>query len=295
MPGLPGAATSRDSRGDWAIFHASACSRPPEPTRRMFMAPRLGGPAPPGQAASHRRGAGHAWNPRLGGAVACAGGGLRMAITAEQDPGTAARISALEAELVRARARLGELDHRIKNDLQLIASVFVLQLRKLPDGADRACLRAALDRVSAVAAVHRRLEVGDDPAHFEASGLIRDVAEEAAAAARRDDVRVRFDLTPVTIPSRQAGPLALITGELVRNALKHAFPERPGAIEVVFGPDDGAIQLSVSDDGVGLAGDAPAGFGTTLAALLAQQLRGTFQLSTRDHGARAVLRFPRVD
>ena len=218
-----------------------------------------------------------------------------MAITADQDPGTAARISALEAELASARKRLGELDHRIKNDLQLIASVFVLQLRKIPDGPERTCLRAALERVSAVAAVHRRLEVGDDPAHFEASGLVRDVAEQSAGAARRHDVRLGFDLTAVTIPSRQAGPLALITGELVRNTLKHAFPERSGVVEVIFGPHDGAIQLSVSDDGVGLPSELPTGFGTVLAGLLAQQLRGTFQLTAQDHGARAVLRFPMAD
>lgn len=152
-----------------------------------------------------------------------------MAIT-DDGPAPSDRIVELETELARARQRLAELDHRIKNDLQLIASVFILQLRKLPPGVERSCLRSALDRVNAVAAVHRRLEVGEDPAHFEASGLIRDVAEEIAGATKRPEVRLELTLAATIIPSRQAGPLALVASELVRNAMKHAFPDRGGLV-----------------------------------------------------------------
>src|SRR5438128_2296896 len=103
------------------------------------------------------------------------------------------RIAELEAEAARLTQRLREVDHRIKNDLQLINSVFVLQLRKAPEGSEREIVRGALDRVAAVSAAHRRLDVMDDPKHFEASGLVREVAEDAVATAQREDVRLELD------------------------------------------------------------------------------------------------------
>jgi len=205
------------------------------------------------------------------------------------------RIAELEAEAARLHARLREVDHRIKNDLQLINSVFVLQLRKTPEGPEREIVRGALERVAAVSAVHRRLDVTDDPRAFEASVLLRDLAEDAVGTGRREDVRLQLDLTPVAIPTRQAAPLALVLGELVRNSLKHAFPGRPGVIRVAFGPAGERVRLAVSDDGVGLPEGlaAPRGFGATLVALLVQQLRGEVAVEPGRPGLATVVSFPR--
>lgn len=199
-----------------------------------------------------------------------------------------------DGDLAQAQARLREVDHRIKNDLQLIASVFILQMRKMPEGPERDLIRGALDRVSAVSAVHRRLDVTADPKHFEASALVREVAEEALAGARRDDIRLDLDLSPVTVPTRQAAPLALVVGELVRNSVKHAFPGRGGRISLSLAAEDGTVRLSVRDDGVGLpaAEPAPRGFGATLVSLLGQQLRGQVETRPADPGVIAVIRFP---
>jgi two-component sensor histidine kinase len=207
------------------------------------------------------------------------------------------RIAELEAETARLHARLREVDHRIKNDLQLINSVFVLQLRKTPEGPQREIVRGALDRVAAVSAVHRRLDVMDDPKHFEASDLLRELAEDSLGNARRADVRLQLDLAPVAVPTRQAAPLALILGELVRNSLKHAFPQRAGTIRVRFGADGERIGLEVADDGVGLPDGlaAPRGFGATLVGLLVQQLRGEIEIRPAAPGLATVVSFPRSD
>lgn len=208
--------------------------------------------------------------------------------------GGAERAGELEAELAQATARLREVDHRIKNDLQLIASMFVLQMRRLPKGPEREVVRGALDRLAAVSAVHRRLDVTADPKQFEISGMVRDVVEEALGATRRDDVRVELDLSPVTVPTRQAAPLALVVGELVRNSLRHAFADRPGTLHVSLSAADGTVRLSVRDDGAGLPAGVPppGGFGTTLVALLAQQLRGECEIAEAHPGVVAIVRFP---
>ena len=194
-------------------------------------------------------------------------------------------------ELAGAQARLREVDHRIKNDLQLIASVLILQMRKLPEGPERDLIRGALDRIGAVSAVHRRLDVTADPKHFEASALVREVAEEAVAGARRDDIVLDLALSPVTIPTRQAAPLALVVGELVRNSVKHAFPGHGGMISVALASEGGTVTLSVRDDGAGLR-SGEAGFGATLVNLLAQQLRGQAETRPADPGVIAGVRFP---
>ena len=204
------------------------------------------------------------------------------------------RIAELEAEAARVLERLRDVDHRIKNDLQLISSIFVLQRRKAPEGPGRDLLGGVLERVAAISAVHRRLDVLDDPRHFEASGLVRELVEDVAAAARLAEVRVELELRPVHIPARQAAPLALIVGELVRNSLRHGFPDRAGTLRVAFGPADGGIRLTVRDDGIGLPAHEtpPSGFGTALVALLARQLRGDVEIAAAHPGVVTVVRFP---
>lgn len=207
--------------------------------------------------------------------------------------GSGERVAELEAALADARQRLLDVDHRIKNDLQLIASMLLLQVRRLPPGIEREAVRGALERINAVMAVHRRFDAAA-PRRMTVDGLIRDVAEEALGAARRDDIRLSLTLEAVSVPSRQAAPIALIVGELIRNALRHPFPDRPGEVAIGLSARDGAVELSVRDDGDGLAEDFEpgCGFGTALVGLLAQQLRGAFEITPAEPGVRAVVRFP---
>lgn len=196
-----------------------------------------------------------------------------------------------QAEEGDTERRIRELDHRIKNDLQLIGSIFLLQGRRTTDEAVREFARDAQARVGAVAAVHRRLDVSGDPGRIEASAIVRDVAQDAATAARRGDVSLALELAPVFLPARQGAPLAIITGELVRNALTHAFPGRGGLIQVSLARREGSARLEVRDDGVGV-GEAAEEFGLMLARLLAQQLRGSLTIVASDPGAHATLSFP---
>ena len=202
-----------------------------------------------------------------------------------------ARIRELEAALERKTALLREIDHRVKNDLQLISSLILLQSRRVGDESARHALKTMLERVNAVATVHRRLSVGEDSQQFDVAAFIRDLAGDLALAAGRSDVQISLDLDPVSVRASAAAPLALVTNELMGNALKHAFPDRGGVIAVSLAKADGACVLTISDDGQGM-GEAKKAFGLTIVGLLCQQLRASLEIASDGPGVRAVIRAP---
>jgi two-component sensor histidine kinase len=196
----------------------------------------------------------------------------------------------LEDALSEPGAALHEIDHRVKNNLQLIGSLILLQSRKASDEAARGALKAVHQRVAAVATVHRRL-FQDDPTQFEVCDFLRDLTSDLASAAGRDDLEVRLDLEPVTLPAASAAAFALVANELLGNALKHAFPlGRPGRILVRM-TNGGAGRLTIADNGVGMS-DAPPGFGLTVVKLLCQQLHAEFRIEDAQPGVRATVTVP---
>jgi two-component sensor histidine kinase len=202
------------------------------------------------------------------------------------DPGA----SALAAALAEKNALLHEVDHRVKNNLQLIASLILLQCRRTEDERAKAALRTVLERVTAVATVHRRLFQGD-PLQFDVADFVRDLAGDLAAAAGRDDLEIGLELEHVSIPAASAAAFALVLNELLGNALKHAFPPgRRGRVTIHVAERGDACVLIVADDGVGLEG--PPGFGSTIVKLLCQQLHADLQVADAQPGVRATVTVP---
>lgn len=203
------------------------------------------------------------------------------------DPGAVA-LAAARAEKI---ALLHEVDHRVKNNLQLIASLILLQSRRTSDEAARTALKTVLERVTAVATVHRRLFQGD-PLRFDVADFVRDLTADLAAAAGRDDLEIVLDLEHVAIPASSAAAFALVVNELLGNALKHGFPAgRSGRIAVTLANRGDACVLTVADDGIG-AGDHPPGFGSTIVKLLCQQLHADWQTADAQPGVRATVTVP---
>lgn len=204
------------------------------------------------------------------------------------------RIAELEEALSATEARLREVDHRARNDLQLVWSILLMQTRRLPEGPARQALRRAADRVAAVAAALKHFPRPADPGRLDAQALLRDLVAEIAAAAGRADVRLQLDLDPVRVAPGQAAPLGLIVGELVHNALGHAFPERPGQVEISLQETDGGALLTVADDGVGAdLAACRSGFGMGLVELLCKQLRAELAIAPgAPGGLSAVVRIP---
>jgi two-component sensor histidine kinase len=198
---------------------------------------------------------------------------------------------ALDLALAQKNALLHEVDHRVKNNLQLIASMILLQIRRTPDETAKAALKTVLERVTAVATVHRRL-FQNDPLSVDVADFIRDLTADLAAAAGRDDLQIVLELDHVSIPASSAAAFALVVNELMGNAIKHAFPDgRAGTITIRLADRGDSCALTVADDGVGLAGHAP-GFGSTIIKLLCQQLHADLQIDDAQPGVRATVTVP---
>jgi two-component sensor histidine kinase len=201
-----------------------------------------------------------------------------------------ARVRTLEQALELKTAMLREVDHRTRNNLQLICSLMLLQSRRLQDEAARRAVRTTLERVNAVAAVQRHLLQGEDPRRLDVANIVRDLASDLAAATGRSEIAVRLELEPVALPSASAAPFSLVVNELLGNALKHAFPgERAGLVSIGLRGTAGGAVLSVVDDGVGMSGHTP-GLGLTIVELLCQQLRAKLAIAPGPPGVQATVR-----
>lgn len=197
----------------------------------------------------------------------------------------AGRIDVRDATLKNAldekQTLLREVHHRVKNNLQIMVSLFNMQLRTLGEGAGRKALEEARARVTALALVHQALYEGDDLrtiglAEF-IDGLVRTLVDAAGGASKGVDVNVQVSAAPA--PAAIAVPLALFVVEATTNALKHAFPDdADGLIEIVVEEDPiaGVMTVIIRDNGVGLPPAQPAGrTGSSLMAAFARQLGGT--------------------
>ena len=204
------------------------------------------------------------------------------------------RVDSPELALERQAARHREVEHRVKNTLQLISSIVLLQGRRARDEGARQALRAVQQRVAAVSVAHRHVGWASDTEEVEVAALVREIVGDLAGSAGREGVAIDLDLEPVTIDGRSGAPVALLLSETVGNALRHAFPDgRSGRIRVVLRCLDDSFELAVADDGVGMAQDAaPTGFGLNVVHLMAQQLRGTLVTQAAQPGLRLTVTVP---
>ncbi len=187
-----------------------------------------------------------------------------------------------------------EVDHRVKNNIQMISALIGMQAMSIGDLQARAAMSSLLQRVEAMGTVHRRLYQAEDVRQFDLADFTRDIVHDLMKSSGRDDIKVRLDLESVRIPSQLASPHALMLNELIVNALKHAFPAgRPGRLAVAIARDEeaGQLRLTVADDGAGMA-EAGRGFGTRLIRTLARQLAAEITWRTADPGTIVELRSP---
>ena len=188
-----------------------------------------------------------------------------------------------EQELLTKDATIREIHHRVKNNLQTVASLLRIQARRSHSDEARDSLNHAMRRVAAIAVVHDTLSEGlnqnvDFDVVFDRVLLL--IAEVASSHATK--VHPKFSGSFGELPSAYATPLALALTELVTNAVEHGLAGREGKVEIVAERDDEILTVTVRDNGVGLGeGKVGTGLGTQIVRTLIQgELGGTIDWHT---------------
>ena len=193
---------------------------------------------------------------------------------------------------------LEEMQHRIANSLQIIASILLLKARSVQSEETRGHLQDAHKRVMSVAALQKNLQASG---HGEAiavgpylSKLCGTLAQSMIGETR--PVALETKVSGGTVVSSEAVSLGLIVIESVINALKHAFPadKTDGRIVVAYDTSGSGWTLSIADNGVGKphegAADAKSGLGTSIAQALANELDAKVEIASNQYGTTVSIR-----
>ncbi|BDZ51461.1 hypothetical protein GCM10025867_37020 [Frondihabitans sucicola] len=188
-----------------------------------------------------------------------------------------------ERELITKDATIREIHHRVKNNLQTVASLLRIQARRTQTDVARDALNQAMRRVASIAVVHDTLSEGlnqnvDFDTVFERVLLL--IAE--VASSHNTTVRPKFTGSFGTLPSEYATPLALALTELVTNAVEHGLDGRDGDVDIIAERTDEQLTVKVRDNGIGLPeGKVGSGLGTQIVRTLIQgELSGTIDWHT---------------
>jgi two-component sensor histidine kinase len=206
------------------------------------------------------------------------------------------RFAALAAE---RELLLREVNHRVGNSLQIIASLLHLQANSTAQEDVKAALTNAMGRVAAVAQVHRRLYTSHDLKSVLLNQYLDALLEDLRRSAEGNRMsRLTLKAEPIEIDPDRAVAIGIIVNELVMNAVKYAYPDGAGPIHVNLTAEGDDLLLSIADDGVGLnvqTDPRSTGMGQRIVTAMASKLEASVERDPAHAGTRIVLRFRRVN
>jgi two-component sensor histidine kinase len=189
---------------------------------------------------------------------------------------------------------LREMDHRTKNNFQIITSLLTLQANRSASAEVKAALNEAAERLKAVSAVYDSLAPSSQGL---AAVRLQDQLQEMCDQIRRgimpDGIRLETQLEPMLVPHETGVAIGIVVNELVTNACKHAFSNGGGSILVKAWREDGAALVEVADDGDGFdPGKAKNGLGSRLVTAFVQRMKGKSEVRSSPRGTVHRLRVP---
>jgi len=201
------------------------------------------------------------------------------------------RYAALAAE---REVLLREVNHRVGNSLQIIASLLHLQANSSHDEDIKAALTNAMGRVAAVAQVHRRLYTSQDLKTVVLNQYLGALLEDLRRSAEGNRMsRLTLEAEPIEIDPDRAIAIGIIVNELVMNAVKYAYPDGAGPIHVELRSVADGLEVSVTDNGVGLQvkqNPQSTGMGQRIVSAMAQKLETKAERDPSHSGTRIVLK-----
>lgn len=198
-------------------------------------------------------------------------------------------------DLMKIRDLMREMNHRIKNNLNVIMSLLSLQSHASGDEETKAVLAEAKGRVSSMSMIHSLLYKSNKVGRINLGEYIRDLSTQVFQSNNiNNKITLKLSVDDVDVDVDSAIPCGLIVNELITNSLKYAFADdRDGVIEVSLGKFNDGLSIAVKDDGVGV-GDIDLAslktLGMNLVNILTKQLEGTVEFTSLC-GTQAVVKF----
>jgi two-component sensor histidine kinase len=209
-------------------------------------------------------------------------------------PDEAARLIAAATGAQKRDVLLREMQHRVKNNFQLILASISIQKRRYSGGEVHRALDHVASRINAISLAHDQLAARHGGQIVRLSDYIHALCISIRQQTEAIEIDVESDELELSID--RAVPLGLILNETATNSIKHAFGSEGGRISVSLagGVGYGEARLTVSDNGHGIRNPSDSGSGLKLIASLARQIGGTIEQESSDLGTTTSLRFPLI-
>ena len=205
-----------------------------------------------------------------------------------------------EREMDLLGEALREIDHRTRNNYQTVVAVILLQSQRATLPEVKQALQDAADRVKAVSLASDQLALrSEDLGTVRLGDHLRELCDQIRRGMSRDGVQVHCDVADVTASAEKAIFISIIVNELVTNALKHAFRDRPeGLIKVSSKESSNGITIVIEDNGAGLEpkrAGGRGGLGTRLVERFISQIGAVHEVTSSPSGTVHMILVPSLD
>jgi len=176
---------------------------------------------------------------------------------------------------------LKEIHHRVKNNLNIVASILGLERFESNTEEVHRLIQQNKLRIESIAMVHEILYKSDDLEHIEFETYVTKLSEHIMATESHDGrVSIHLDIVPLELGIESMMQFGIIINELMTNTIKYAFPHTTGTISIILQKHKYNYKLIYQDDGIGMQ-DEKSGFGQSLIKMSAHQLKATLKVSNK--------------
>ncbi len=199
---------------------------------------------------------------------------FRLAALVNVRPALQARNEDLEKQIREKDVQLREIQHRVKNNLQMITALIRIETRNLPPGAEKVPFDRLAGRIEALHLLYASLSQDETRQEIDLGGYLSQIASAVMRSHAVEGIRLDLKADVFLVSVNVALPAGLVVNELLMNALKHAFEGRDGGtITLHCLTDDKGCRVVVADDGVGLREGVEWPMRGKLSSLIVQSLR----------------------
>lgn len=203
-----------------------------------------------------------------------------------------------ERELIVKSVAIREIHHRVKNNLQTVASLLRIQMRRKIPEESKTYLMESLNRVLSIASVYEQILSGSSLDEVDIYRLIEKIGNMLVYSEDTENrnIRIKYEGSSLIVPSKMAVSVALIVNELIQNAVKHAFKGRmDGEIAVYFTHQEELAMVQVRDNGVGLSFSAKPSLGLEIVQMMVEHdLSGSIIMDGHESGTAISITFPLI-